>query len=112
MRYRPLDAAGDYTVGLPFLVDSPDAVAQAILTRLKLWSGEWFVDTTDGTPYLDQILGKSGNPDSAIQQRILATPGVTSITAYDSSRDPVTRALSVTATVQTQYGTTTLTANL
>ena len=42
MRYRPLDANGDYTVGIPFLVNSPACVGQAVLTRLKLFLGEWF----------------------------------------------------------------------
>jgi len=107
VRYRPLSADNDYTVGVPFLANSPACVAQAILTRLKLWQGEWFVDVTDGTPYLQQILGErrtDKNPDAAIQQRILGTPNVTSITSYSSNFDGATRTLSVEATVQTAFG--------
>jgi hypothetical protein len=109
MRYRPLSATGDYTFGRPFLANSPECVAQAILTRLKLWRGEFFLDTTDGTAYLGGVLGKPyGNPDAIIKQRILATPGVVSITSYASSMDGNTRTLTVTATVETLYGAATI----
>jgi hypothetical protein len=114
VRYRPLDARGDYTVGVPFLVNSPDAVAQAIQTRLKLWQDEWFLDTTDGTPWNQQILGQpnNGKPDAAIKQRILGTTGVSSIVSYSSSYDSGTRALAITATVDTIYGQATVSAVL
>ena len=108
MKYRKLDANGDYTIGTgaDFLVNSPEAVAQAISTRLKLWQGEWFIDVTDGTPWNQEILGKRNgrNPDAAIRQRILGTQGVTSIESYSSQFDGDTRGLFVTATVNTQYG--------
>jgi hypothetical protein len=60
MRYRTLDANGDYTFGqngANFLVNSPAAVGQAVLTRVKLMQGEWFLDQTAGTPYDTEILG-------------------------------------------------------
>lgn len=111
MRYRQLDANGDYTISLPFLVNSPAAVAQAILTRLRLWTGEWFLDRTEGTPWDQQVLGPraNSNPDAAIKQRILGTAGVTGITSYSSSYVGSTRAFSVTATVATLYGAATVT---
>lgn len=110
MKYRPLSPTGDYTVGQPFLSNSPTCVAQAVLTRLKLWQGEWFVDITDGTPYETQILGPryGKNPDAAIKQRILGTPNVTAITAYSSQFSDKTRQLTVTATIDTTYGSTSL----
>jgi hypothetical protein len=111
MRYRKLDAAGDYTFGnsgADFFVNSAEAVAQAVMTRLKLWRGEWFVDPRDGTPWLEQITGahNQGVRDMAIKQRILQTPGVLAITQYHSSLDPVTRKFAVTATVRTVFGET------
>src|SRR5260364_424406 len=54
MRYRRLDAAGDYAFGRglsDFEQDTPEAVAQAVKTRLALRFGEWFLDTSDGTPW-------------------------------------------------------------
>lgn len=113
MRYRPLDADGDYTIGKPFLVDSPQCVAQALLTRLRLWRGEFFLDTTDGTPYLTDVLGKrTGNPDAAIKQRILGTPNVTAITSYSSGFDGDSRVFTVSCTISTAFGETTVTTTL
>jgi len=117
MRYRKLDASGDYTLGgaTAFLVDSPEAVAQAVSTRLSLWQGEWFIDTSDGTPWMQEILGKiqqGRNPDAAIKQRILGTQGVVEITDYTSTFDGTTRKLSVTATLNTIYGAATISETL
>ena len=108
MRYRALSPTGDFTIGQSaanFLVNSPAAVAQAVKTRLGLATGEWFLDTTDGTPYSTQILGTNtqGMYDSAIQERILGTPGVTGIVSYYSGLDSK-RVLTVEVTINTQYG--------
>ncbi|WAL80948.1 hypothetical protein OYT13_13790 [Pandoraea sp. XJJ-1] len=115
MRYRKEDADGDYVLGgtAAFLVDSPEAVAQAVGTRLQLIQGEWFLDTTAGMPW-EQVLGKNtqGTADSAIRQCILGTQGVVEITEYSSSLDEDTRALAVVATITTIYGTTTVQVTL
>ena len=113
MQYRKLDPAGDYTLGsgADFLVNSPEAVAQAVKTRLALWSSEWFIDTSDGMPYSTEVLGKRyqrKNPDSAIKQRILGTPGVSEIVSYSSNFDGVPRKFSVAATINTIYGPATI----
>lgn len=109
-RYRALDANGDMTFGrgaANFLVDSPAAVAQAILTRLNLWTGEWWLDLSIGTPWLQQILGKPrgpGSPDAAIRQRILTTPYVTNLTDYASNYNPTNRSWVVSCKVFTAFG--------
>lgn len=116
MRYRSLDPNGDYALGVVngFFIDVPDAVAQAVLTRLRLWQGEWFLDTTEGTPYNQNILGPvhGHDPDAAIRARVLETEGVVAILAYNSSRDPKTRKLQVGMTIDTLYGQTALQAAL
>ena len=114
MRYRKLDANGDYTFGQSqgnFLIDAPQGVAQAIQTRLRLGTGEWFLNKAEGTPYDSQILGSNTGAiyDTAIKDRILGTEGVTGISSYDSTVNPDTRSLSITATVDTLYGTTSIT---
>jgi hypothetical protein len=111
MRYRRLSASGDYMFGrggANFWVNEPGAVAQAILTRLKLLQGEWFLDSTAGTPYATSILGtgKSALRDLAIQQEILQTNGAQSIDQYSSEFDPIKRLFSVQATVTTIFGQT------
>ena len=110
MRYRKLDANGDYTFGQGntrgFWQDVPDAVGQAALTRLRLWTGDWFLNLPDGTPYRTQVLGKyTGNTaDPAIQARILGTPGVKAILAYASQQDRDTRIFNIQCTLDTIYG--------
>lgn len=111
MRYRALDANGDFVFGhgaADFLVNSPDAVAQLVKTRLALLLGEWFLDTTDGMPWATKVLGAGtmATYNAAIRERILGTDGVVSIVSYSSSVDPITRALSVTVTLDTIYGQT------
>ena len=116
MRYRKLDADGDYVFGgsaNDFLVNTPEAVGQAVLTRLRLHRGEWFLDTTVGMPWETDVIGKytTGTADAAIRACILGTTGVTEITAY-ASRDSDTRKLTVTASITTLYGTTTIETTL
>ena len=112
MRYRKLDANGDYVIGTgaDFYTNEVAAVAQAIRTRLRLWLGEWFLDTSDGTPWLQDALGQFGKTaiDAILRARILATPGVTEITAYGSQFDGNSRTLAISATVSTIYGTITI----
>ena len=117
MIYRKLDASGDYSFGhqtANFYTNIPDAVAQAVKTRLGLFQGEWFLDTGAGTPYSSQILGAGtiAYYDRAIQDVILGTQGVTSLTAYSSSLNATTRAASVTATINTVYGIATITVSV
>lgn len=105
MRYRKMDANGDYVFmgNSPFLVNSPEAVAQAVLTRLKLFTGEWFVDLREG---LNKrlILGyrTALTRDLAVKRRILGTQGVTRLTKYYSTVE--VRNFRVVATIDTIYG--------
>ena len=111
MRYRALSAGGDYVFGRgssEFLANVPEAVGQAVRTRLGLWTGEWFLDTFEGTPYRSAVLGENTRPiyDQAIKHRILGTQGVISIQDYASVLNTATRRLQVAATINTLYGTT------
>ncbi|AZI51972.1 hypothetical protein CBF16_14330 [Pantoea agglomerans] len=115
MRYRREDADGDYTFGRgddTWLINSPEAVAQAVKTRFLLWYGQWFLDITEGTPWIQSVLGKQ-KPDTynlAIRQRILETRGVKSIQSFDTTTDTSTRRVVFTAIIDTIYGTTTVTS--
>lgn len=117
MRYRKLDQNGDFVFGAGagnFYKDQPEAVGQAVKTRLGLIEGEWFLDVTVGTPYNSKILGAGKVPtyDSAIQAVILGTPGVTGIVSYSSYVDPTTRAAQVNCTLNTLYGQTSVQATI
>lgn len=113
MRYRKLDQAGDMLFGdeqADFFRDQPEAVAQAVWTRLRLWAGEWFLDTAEGTPYQQAALGtnKQETIEPALRERILETQGVTEIEEFELTIDPDTRVASLSAVINTQYGSTSL----
>lgn len=105
MTYRKLDKNGDYSHGA-FHKNSVDAVAQAVMTRLKLWTGEWFIDTQEGTPYMQKILGKYtlSNVDSVIRERILKTEGVIEIIDFTSYFNSELRNYSINVKISTIYG--------
>lgn len=111
MRYRTLSSTGDYVFGAgpsEFLENTPETVAQAVGTRLRLLQGEWFLDLQEGLPASTQILGAGTQTlyDRAIQDRILETPGVRSISNYGSVLNTSTRELTVQCTINTIYGAT------
>ena len=113
MRVRAMSKTGDMTFGrnlANFLIDSPDAVGQTVVTRLNLWTGQWWLDRSEGTPYETRVLGKytGGVRDASLRMRILQTPGVTGIAAYGSQVNRDTRGFSVQAEIDTAYGPTKL----
>jgi len=112
MRYRELDPNGDYVFmgNSPFLVNSPATVAQAVLTRLRLFTEEWFLDNRIGLNK-KMILGyrTALTRDLAVKRRILETQGVTRLTKYYSTVD--VRDFRVVATIDTIYGPATIDTN-
>lgn len=110
MRYRTLSPTDDYQFGTgsPFLINTPETVAQAIKTRMRLMVGEWFLDTREGLD-LERILGyrTQGTRDFEIKRRILDTQGVLSLDSYSSQVEG--RNFTVTAVVNTIYGAVTIT---
>ena len=110
---RRLDLNGDVVRGTgqsAFLTDI-DAVAQIIGTRLKLLQGEWWESLADGTPVFQQMLGRSASTRAQqgvayiLQQRILGTPYVTSISNVGYAFDRPSRAFGYACNVQTAFGT-------
>lgn len=115
MRYRREDGEGDYTFGSgddTWLINSPEAVAQAVKTRFALWYGQWFLDKTEGTPWIQSVLGKQ-KPETynlAIRKHILETRGVKSILSFNTTVNATTRRVQFFAEIDTIYGTTTVTS--
>lgn len=120
MRYRRLTSTGDMSFGhsgADFWHNQVDGVGQAVKTRLLLFTGEWFLDTSEGTPWggfpLNDLVVEQGRilgahtqqtRDMAIKMRVLTTPGVLAILDYSSSVDPDTRTFSVNMVIRTVYG--------
>lgn len=111
MKIRIVDKNGDMQFGQSlnnFLSDHPRVVSQLLYSRLRLWTGEWFFDTSDGIPWATNVLGEhtSNTYDAVIRERILDTQGVSHIENYQSQLN--NRKLNVNAIVQTIYGRTSI----
>lgn len=115
MRYRKLDGNGDMVFGhgsKDYYKDQVEAVVQSVLTRLLLWTREWYLDLEEGTPYREEVLGRGTESSSlrALQNRILDTPGVTRIISFGANQDPDTRHATFTIELETEYGEVTINA--
>jgi len=110
MKYRALDANGDYTFGRRLFLFNREAVAQAIVTRMRLLYGEWWEDISDGLPLFERILGASGSDESRqavcllISERIQGTQGILRMLRFESTFDPNTRHYAASCTIDTVFG--------
>lgn len=111
MRYRKLSPTGDYTFGngqQDFWRDVPEAVGQAVQTRLLLWLGEWFLDIEEGTPFMQGILGKYSVDvaNTTVIDRASETQGLVNIQEFIGETEPNARAYGVEFAINTIYGPT------
>ena len=76
-----------------------EATRQGVLRRLRLFVGEYFLDSTAGTPWFDEILGKSERDiaELALRGRIATSPGVVAISEFRMNFEPRYRRLRVEA---------------
>lgn len=89
------------------VIESVDRVVQNIKIRLLHIYKEWYLDTTLGVPYFEEILVK--DPDipkieSIIIDTILKTRNVNQLLSFDSFFNNANREYSVTFQVNTQFG--------
>ena len=110
MKYRKLDENGDSTFGHQIFYNDREAVAQAIITRLRLLYGEWWENTSDGLPLFERILGAYGGEearqavDLIISTRIQDTANVKKLITYESTFNPNTRAYEAYCLVDSAFG--------
>jgi hypothetical protein len=89
---------GDLAIEGGDLVLAAD-LAQAISIRLKWFRNEYFLNTSIGVPYYDQIFVKAPRLDqiaALYRDEIARTPGVTKVLTVDVSLNNSTRELKVT----------------
>lgn len=109
MRVRRLDDGHDMTFGRGFgcIAEDAEAVAQRVKTRLYLLLGEWFLDTSDGMPYLQAIMVRPADVpfvEAVVKQRILGTEGISTLTDFQMIYSSLTRRIDISCTVTTVYG--------
>jgi hypothetical protein len=89
------------------MIDAAERVSQQILITLRFWLGEWFLNTTDGVPYLEYILVKQPNMAHIRQiltEQIQSVEGVKAVTDMELTFDQRERNLLVEYTADTDYG--------
>lgn len=96
MRVAGLTAAGDWQFGkgkASYLTRS-DAIAQNVVTRLRSFTEDWFLDISDGLPWFDLMGNKQTEQRilREVERVVLSTFGVRTITllrvdGIDTNRD-------------------------
>jgi hypothetical protein len=95
------------------VIKGADRVRQNILIKLKLWTGEWFLDNEFGTPYIDNVLGKQvslAGAVAALKKSILEVNDVSRLDSFKYSFDRQARALAVDFVAATPFGLIRVTA--
>ena len=111
--YLALDADNDPIFADGTSLTDGAAVNQAVLTRLRLFFGEWWENLTLGLPVFQLMLGQLASQrglnamQAAVQQVISGTPYVTSVTSVQVSFN--NGQFGFTAVVQTAFGPVSIT---
>lgn len=93
---------GDYG-----FADGIQAVKQGIEVRVRLFLGEYWLDTSKGVDWIGKILIRNANPaivKAEITAAIAATPDVTRVTNVAYTVDAVARTVSITYDVASTEG--------
>lgn len=89
MRVRRITAGGDWTFGqgLANYADKSEAIRQNVVTRIKSFKRDWFLDDSANIAWFDILSSKSNKQTiiREIERVTLATEGVQSITKLDVS---------------------------
>ncbi|MGF6878351.1 hypothetical protein [Paraburkholderia sp. MM5477-R1] len=108
MRVRRLDASGDWTFGhgRADYADQSESVAQRVVTRLRSFRGDWFLDLDHGIPWIERMerAGERERLEADIKRQILGTDGVSAILSFDIAFDGETRHMTVATTLRDIYG--------
>ena len=67
------------------IISGNAAIRQKIIDTLNLWRGEWFLNTSDGFPWAQEVLGtkqiNAAFVGGLLTKAILAIPGIATVTA-------------------------------
>ena len=92
------------------------AIGEHVKQRLKMFNGEWFLDTSAGLPWLPRPAQfaifdrpyQAGQSEALIKAEILDTPGVVAIEQFEARVDRATRGLIIEAEILTVFDTVTI----
>lgn len=87
-------------------VSDAEALRQKIIHRLKLFKGEWFLDSSEGVPYFQNILGQNISLSLATQiltNEIKKEAEVVDVQNISFNFDSTARTYGYTATIVSIY---------
>lgn len=91
------DIDGDISFPIVLVTDPAEETAVRLSNRFALFLGEWFLNTLEGVPYYERILGQKEGNLPAVRRLLLNiaenTPGVKEVVSLDLSFDRATRVL-------------------
>lgn len=99
----------DVSTGAFVTLTGPEYAAQKIRQRFKLILGEWFLDTTKGVPWFQNVLIKNPNLElikSLFRDEILNVPGIIGVKDIEAQFTPAARTLSLAYVAVYQTGAT------
>lgn len=97
-----LDSSGNIKI-----IEDVESLSENIDQRLQLFKGKYFMDTTAGIPYFEDIIKKPVDPGlaaSILNAEILKEPEVTSIGQVSADLDRNTRSFKYDATINSVFG--------
>ena len=89
------------------VVSDLEGLRQKTVSRLRLFKGEWFLDTSRGVPYLQEMLKKNaeaGKVAGIIDSQILKEFGNTGLRNVSVTIDRANRTFTYSAQVQSIFG--------
>ena len=108
MIFRQLDGTGDWTFGkgISGYATQEQAVELNILTRLQSWKGDCFFAAEDYVDWFGRLdKNQQSNLEQELKNVILNSFGVVSVDEVSVTLSRITRAIIITYSAQTIYGT-------
>jgi len=90
------------------LIDGVNALRDRLVTNLKTFQGEWYLDTSLGVPYFQQVFAKAVNVGvlyTIFSSVLRRTEGVAAVNSLEFDQDTANRVLSITFSVTANDGT-------
>ena len=96
-----LNSSGDldFTNNNFVLVEGSEEIKQLVQVRISTFLGEWFLDSSRGIPWFQDILKKNPNPvivDAVLKNTVLETDGIKELISWDLDYDSSLRTLDLT----------------
>jgi hypothetical protein len=88
-------------------IDGDLATVQEIRTRLLFFKGESFTDAREGTPWLQEVLVKGGDPNrvrAIVKAVLLSVPSIVDVVSVEIDLDRTTRRATISWVARTDTG--------